>query len=671
MAKEDFTELKHCLRAQDEISWHEEPDGIVCDHLDGGDYVVVRKAPEDAAVWVRAFLEMSRRRVSFINALHWWASDRGYRVVASKRGKTWYETDYGSARDVWLGRDLTDLMKSNDDAKVLLEYKMTHGFQIDPEEFERARSKGAFVANEAQITAAREKNADDFRPLVVALTAMNLGLASSGDFSEEPLAEETDPLIQKHPLILLALMLRRQFPEELDHRIKGGFKLQHEYSQPIRFKRAETERRIADTSVQDVFDWICSEYGKVKDSGERLRRRFLAHMAGLGYAMDEARFEGVGFGKDHTEFDCDLDALLSAGDSEARLNDWLKRHQLPAPLPVGHNVEIEVRTLPSRPPAAIPELADYGDYLGAIDHRSNELLSNHRKNGWKRPHAYWADPKWNQPELDDWATDNWWREQAIRHEDDLLLAVLGDAEARQRIIDEGVRLAGVDWSPGFCVYEGCNPVRILMAFPNAWPEGDRAEILEEQGSTEWWWTSYFEQIPYEFKRLAIGSIRDQLEAEEGISPAGVSGALRVFRKPEIERYLEPGEIAAIHDACLRMARCRIDDAVDLERLLETAVWFGWHDIIDALDENDTFWEAFRTWGLPISITGEVALLLSLVNRPHMVQRLAAWMLSVDKKAHRRELARRQLDEWLRLGSGLRTQKLAAAIAWNRVRYSSR
>ncbi len=41
-----FKELKDLLREQDTVDWREVDDGIVCDYRDGGDYALLRQAPE-------------------------------------------------------------------------------------------------------------------------------------------------------------------------------------------------------------------------------------------------------------------------------------------------------------------------------------------------------------------------------------------------------------------------------------------------------------------------------------------------------------------------------------------------------------------------------------------------------------------------------------------------
>ncbi len=47
-----FKELKDLLREQDSVDWREVDDGIVCDYRDGGDYALLRQAPENPRAWM-------------------------------------------------------------------------------------------------------------------------------------------------------------------------------------------------------------------------------------------------------------------------------------------------------------------------------------------------------------------------------------------------------------------------------------------------------------------------------------------------------------------------------------------------------------------------------------------------------------------------------------------
>ncbi len=70
-----FKELKNLLREQDSVDWREVDDGVVCDYRDGGDYALLRQAPENPWAWLARFQRTDDRRERFIAGLRWWAAE--------------------------------------------------------------------------------------------------------------------------------------------------------------------------------------------------------------------------------------------------------------------------------------------------------------------------------------------------------------------------------------------------------------------------------------------------------------------------------------------------------------------------------------------------------------------------------------------------------------------
>ncbi len=177
----------------------------------------------------------------------------------------------------------------------------------------------------------------------------------------------------------------------------------------------------------------------------------------------------------------------------------------------------------------------------------------------------------------------------------MLLAVFGDHRARKRIFKRMKKLADADWSADFAIYEGCSPLDVFMARDHAWPDANPVEFYrgDESSSPEnEYWLSYFDPLPYEFKRHARGAVLDAMERREEASLEFINRALRVFKPEDRPRFLPREVIEKVHGMCMRAAAKFFGEFDGECDFIEIAFAFGWGDVVDALDRNERFWQAW-------------------------------------------------------------------------------
>ena len=151
---------------------------------------------------------------------------------------------------------------------------------------------------------------------------------------------------------------------------------------------------------------------------------------------------------------------MTGGDVQSDLLSWLRKYKLPEEINPNASARIGIRPLPNSTPQAIPTLDTYD--FSAIDAKAKRILEKYRRKGCEYPHEHWESPRWYQADQDLWMNEEWWREQARIHDDKLLLAVLGDQQARMYIINSMKKLADFGWCAGFSIYEGYFVLCVLL-----------------------------------------------------------------------------------------------------------------------------------------------------------------------------------------------------------------
>lgn len=654
-----FRDLKRRLSEEPSISWQAIPEGVVCNFDDGADYVVLRKPPSDPVSWICEFKLLNRRRTRFIATLKTCLTARGLILQIRETGACYGDDLEDVGGELWLGENLSDLLRNHSEAEAYVEFNKQHFLSTSPEQFAESLRLGIQDATSPALDELVPTKPDVFQ---VAVVAWGLGSIADRDFLEAPSTEACDALREKNPVIDLAIRLISRFrgrthTENGELRISAGEKA-------ISWNAGDLLQRISAKNLDLVFREIVAQVEAEDCERDLLENLFLSHLAGLGLAKDENWNGEVNFGSTHVQYTCDVKRLLESENPRAAMQDWLRENSL-SEIVSDEAVNIMVsRNLPPSVPMAVPCLDDYD--FDKLRGEANAIVAQHIKDGFTYPSESWGDRLWNPDQSDPWATEAWWFELAEKRNDRALLWRLGDHVALYETVNECKRLAAAGWDAGFCVYEGCIPLDVLRGLAHAWPDANPVEIFEGDvnGRTRRApWSRFFRCLPYEFKRLARGRVRDELNELEDASLTEVADALNLFNAEEILDFLSQSEIDAIRDRCLVVANGEFRDDGAGTEFLRVAHWFGWFDVADVVTENSRFWEAFRTWPAQTMMVGEYALALSLFERPDLTRRLAAWTLNVDAVRYRGESRRRDLLCYF--NDDRSTQRLAAAIAWHR------
>jgi len=420
-------------------------------------------------------------------------------------------------------------------------------------------------------------------------------------------------------------------------------------------------------SVHAVFQQICAEYETVNRQRSECRRILFAHMASLGYILDEDD-DGYFFGRNRRKYLFDPEKDLTGDDVLQDLVFWLRKQNLPEDIDIEASAPIKRPPLPHIAPQSIPMLETYD--FSAIDTKARKILEQYRCEGHEFPHERWESPLWFHPEKDLWMDYEWWHEQARIHKDDLLLAVLGDGEAHKRIVRDMQKLAEFGWSASFSIYEGYCPLKAFMARDYAWPHEDPVAFYRGDDCNspeEHYWLMLFDSIPYEIKQYAQGMICDSLkDYEDEDQLRNIELSLRVFTIYEIGQFFSMDELYQIYKICSNIAAMYFGGDYNIKNtFLKIAYKFRWIDILDTLSCNESFWQLWKSWPFNFTYSGDFALALSLFDKNELTQRFAAWILSIDEKTIPKEIL-----ETFNLTSPkkiLEDQQLPAALAWSRTR----
>ncbi|XCN74341.1 MAG: hypothetical protein Q3M24_06240 [Candidatus Electrothrix aestuarii] len=653
------------MRKQEIVDWQEINEGIVCNYRDGGDYVLLRDPPENPQSWLDHFKHTDSRRWRFINALRWWAKQKHISLSISANGNAWYEHGDISG-EIDLGRELTMLLEQYDVLEAYDEFRKSNWLEIKKEEFSNILQLGPFV--EGQVALETEAEPEPHMLGAAVSTAFStMVLMDEEDFTQAIEDKNFEDIPEKYPELILRSKMVECFGEKFSIDIcKKDFCIEFDIGSSYSIKYRKLKKRLSRQSVDAVFRQICADYEIANQQRSESRRILFAHMASLGYIVDEGD-EGYAFGRIRREYFFDPAKHLTGNDVRSDLISWLREQDLPDKISLDASTPIKKRPLPNQSPQSIPMLEVYD--FSAIDTKAKIILENYWCKGHETLHRLWASPRWYQSEKDSWLDEKWWYEQAKMHNDHLLLAVLGDEQARMCIIRDMKELADSGWSGSFSIYEGYSPLYAFMARDYVWPDENPVEFYRghDAASPERnHWLRFFNPLPYEIKRYAQGVIRDAIAAdhdEEGFERLELS--LRVFKTDEIGEFLSPDELNQIHKFCSEIAIMHFSEYCTEDAFLRIAYKFGWIDIVEKLSHNESFWQLWATWPFNFIYSGDFALTLSLFDKDELTQRLSAWVLSMDEKSLPREI----VETFNITGpeSIMKEQQLPAALAWSRTR----